>query len=269
MMALQFVEVGDTILAYRIDGDANKPWLILSNSLATDHSMWEPQLEALLPHRRLLRFDTRGHGDSSVPPGPYSFEHLVGDVIGLMDALQIDSADFMGLSLGGMTALGLALDHPDRIGRIICADARADAPEAYRQMWPAMIARAREAGMEGVAEPTLERWLSADFHADAANQSTIESTGRMIRRTPVEGYAGCAGALIALDYHRHLPKLSVPALYIVGEHDPAAPPEVMRAMAEATPGADFVLIRDAAHLSNVEQPDRFNDIVVDWLTRDG
>ena len=148
-MAVDYAETGETTLAYRIDGDANKPWLILSNSLATDHAMWEPQLDALLPHFRVLRYDTRGHGNSTVPPGPYSFSDLVGDVIGLMDALGIEKASFMGLSLGGMTALGLELDHSHRIDRIICADARADAPEAYKQMWPGMIARARESGMEG------------------------------------------------------------------------------------------------------------------------
>ena len=266
-MALQFADVGDVTLAYRIDGDAANPWLILSNSLATDHSMWEPQLEALLAHRRVLRFDTRGHGRSSVPPGPYGFHDLVGDVIGLMDGLDIDKADFMGLSLGGMTGLGLALDRPDRFGRIVCADARADAPDAYRQMWPAMIGRAREAGMESVAGATLERWLSDAYRAQPANGATIEDTGGMIRRTPVEGYAGCAGALLSLDYLRHLHKLTVPALYVVGEHDPAAPPAVMRAMADETPVAEFAVIADAAHLSNIEQPNRFNELVVDWLTR--
>ena len=166
-----------------------------------------------------------------------------------------------------MTALGLALDHPHRIDRIVCADARADAPEAYRQMWPGMIARARESGMDALAGPTMERWLSEAFRADDANAAVHRATGDMIRQTPVEGYAGCAGALMTLDYLQRLPDLTVPVLFIVGEHDPAAPLAVMRDMADKTPGSTFGVVADAAHLSNVERPDHFNRIVVDWLTK--
>lgn len=266
-MPLHTAVRGDVSLAYRTDGDPAKPWLILSNSLATDHTMWEPQIAALTQHRRVLRFDTRGHGGSSVPPGPYGFDDLVDDTIGLMDALEVHRADFLGLSLGGMTGIGLALRAPHRFGRVTCADARADAPEAYRQIWPPMIDRARRAGMDAVATTTLERWFSAAYRAEETHAATIENVGNMIRRTAVEGYAGCAGALMRLDYRRHLPELTVPMLYVVGEHDPAAPPPVMKDMAEATPGAAFAVVADAAHLSNIEQPDRFNGIVVDWLTR--
>jgi 3-oxoadipate enol-lactonase len=264
-MPLKQSKIGNVRLAYRVDGDAGKPWLILSNSLATDHSMWEPQLDALTRTHRIVRYDTRGHGKSSVPPGPYTFEDLVGDVLGLMDALEIDQASIMGLSLGGMTALGMALDHADRLERVVCCDARADAPEMYRKMWPGMISRARDGGMEALVEPTLERWLSENFRADPTNQAAQRATGDMIRQTPVEGYAGCASALMGLDYLRRLPRLKVPVLFIVGEHDSAAPLPVMQDMANVTPEAEFAIIPGAAHLSNLERPDTFNNVVAKWL----
>ncbi|WP_136656698.1 3-oxoadipate enol-lactonase [Nitratireductor sp. XY-223] len=261
------IEVGTHALNCRVDGEPGNPWLILSNSLATDHEMWQPQIDALTRTHRVLRYDTRGHGASAAPPGPYEFDHLVADVIALMDAHEIEKATFMGLSLGGMTALGLALDHPDRIERIICCDARADAPDIYKKMWPAMIGKAREEGMDALVGPTLERWFSEHFRSNPASRAALEATRDMIRRTAVEGYAGCASALMRLDYLPRLPQISVPAHFIVGEHDPAAPLPVMREMAEATPGADFTVIPGAAHLSNVERPDVFNDVVTTWLAR--
>ncbi len=267
-MAVESIVLGDVTLNHRIDGDDGKPWLILSNSLATDHRMWEPQMETLTATHKVLRYDTRGHGTSSVPDGPYDFDMLVGDVIALMDALDIASADFMGLSLGGMTGLGLTLDHTDRINRIICCDARADAPDMYRQMWPHMISRARENGMDGVAEQTITRWFSEQFRDDPANIDVLVSTAEMVRDTPAEGYAGCAGALMGLDYLPRLGEITVPSLYVVGERDPAAPPEVMQHMAEATPGSRFEQIAGAAHLSNLENPEKFNAIVAGWLAGD-
>ncbi|MEX3009701.1 alpha/beta fold hydrolase [Hoeflea sp. TYP-13] len=264
-MSVDKIVLNGVALTCRIDGEPDKPWLILSNSLATDHRMWEPQLDALARTHQVLRYDTRGHGTSTAPAGPYEFGHLVSDVIGLMDALDIETATFMGLSLGGMTSLGLALDHSDRIERIICCDGRADAPDIYRQMWPAMIANARENGMGALVGPTLERWFSEEFHENPANRQTLEATGDMIRRTDVEGYAGCASALMGLDYLPRLPQIAIPALYVVGERDPAAPQAVMQGMAEATPGADFAVIPGAAHLSNMERPDVFNEIVTNWL----
>jgi 3-oxoadipate enol-lactonase len=259
------VKAGAVELACRIDGDAGKPWLILSNSLATDHSMWSPQMDTLTRSHQVLRYDTRGHGQSAAPPPPYSLDDLVGDVIALMDVLEIETADFMGLSLGGMTGLGLALDHADRIKRLVCCDARADAPEPYRKMWPANIDRAREQGMDALVEPTLERWFSQTFRFNAQSAPVLSATGDMIRRTSVDGYAGCASALMGLDYHPRLGEIGIPTLYVVGETDPAAPQGVMKEMAELTPGAEFFTVQQAAHLSNLERPDLFNQAVGNWL----
>lgn len=264
-MCVEIINEDNVRLACRIDGDADKPWLILSNSLATDHSMWSPQIGVLTRAYRVLRYDTRGHGDSDTPPAPYSLAGLVDDVIVIMGKYKIERADFMGLSLGGMIGLGLALDHPDRIRRLICCDARADAPEAYRQMWPANIARAREQGMDALVVPTLERWFSEPFRAARSSEPVLSATGEMIRRTSVEGYAGCAAALMGLDYLPHLGEITVPTLYIVGENDPAAPRAVMENMAAQTPAADFFVIPKAAHLPNLERPDAFNNAMKGWL----
>ncbi len=265
-MTLETVTLATVSLAYRVEGDADKPWLILSNSLATDHRMWSPQMQALTADFRVLRYDTRGHGSSTATAAPYGFDDLTGDVIGLMDHLGIAKATFMGLSLGGMTALGMALDHPDRIERIICCDARADAPDVYKQMWPANIARARENGMSALAGPTIERWFTEAFRNKSASKPVLEETADMITKTSVEGYAGCASALMTLDYLPRLGAIKVPALFVVGAHDPAAPADVMKAMADATPGSAYVRIEDAAHLSNIEQPEAFTAAIQRWLS---
>lgn len=134
MSNTQHMDVGSVRLAYSIEGPTNAPWLILSNSLATNTLMWDLQMVDLIKTHQVLRYDTRGHGQSSAPPAPYSFDLLANDVVGLMDGLKINSADFVGLSLGGMTGLALALKHPDRINSLACCDARADAPEIYQQI---------------------------------------------------------------------------------------------------------------------------------------
>ncbi len=264
-MTMQRLERPDAAIAYRVDGEEGRPWLVLSNSLGTSHAMWEPQLALLTQAFRVLRYDTRGHGSSSAPPAPYGFPMLAGDVVALMDRLGIDRATFMGLSLGGMTGLELALRHPGRIERLVCCDARADCPDAYRQIWPANIERARAGGMEAVADATLSRWFSDAFRADPANEGVLAATRAQIVATSVEGYVGCASALLTLDFLKELGSLRLPVLYIVGEHDPAAPAAVMKGMADATPGADFEAIAGAAHLSNIEAPAAFNDIVAGWL----
>lgn len=264
-MSLQKARLNGVDIAYRIDGEAGKPWVILSNSIATDHGLWARQIQALTTSFRVARYDTRGHGESSAPAGPYGFDDLAGDVVALMDHLGIARCTFVGVSLGGMTALALALDHPSRLDGVVCADARADAPDAYKQMWPANIEAARTKGMAALVEPTLQRWFSEGFRAEPASRRVLSDAAAMIARTSVEGYAGCANALMTLDFLPRLGAISVPSLFVVGEHDPAAPAAVMKAMSAATPGSSFAVIENAAHLANIEQPDAFNAAVLGWL----
>jgi 3-oxoadipate enol-lactonase len=242
---------------------SNPPWIILSNSLAADHTMWDPQIPALTSRYRVLRYDTRGHGLSDAPSGPCSFDMLVGDVLALMDHYQIDKAAYMGLSLGGMTGLGLALTHPDRVERLVCCDARADAPEPFVKSWADRLAAVDRDGMRGILTGTMERWLTPRFRKeDPEMTAKVEA---MILSTSVTGYKGCAEALKRLDYLKDLPRMRVPTLYVGGAEDAAAPPEAMEAMAKATPGARFTPVPDAAHIANIDNQPGFHAAVAEFL----
>lgn len=246
-----------------VDGEAGKPWIVLSNSLGANLSMWDPQISTLSEAYRVLRYDTRGHGASDAPAGPYAFADLVGDVIGLMDAQEIDTAAFMGLSMGGMTGLGLALEHADRISRVVCADGRADAPEPFRAMWDQRMAAVSENGMEGIVDGTLATWFTQSWRD--ANPEGLAAIRSMVLGNDPAGYIACCEALKRLDYLRHLGEVSIPVLYVGGSEDKGAAPEVMRAMAVATPGAAFHEVPDAAHVANINQPEAFNRAIAGFL----
>ncbi len=263
---MQHLTVNGVQLAYRVDGDPEAPWLVAANSLASDHRMWSPQMEQLAANHRVLRFDARGHGASGATPGPYSLALLVNDVIGLMDALDIHRADFLGLSLGGMTGLGLAIHHPGRLRRLVCCAAIADAPPDYAQMWRERIATVGRDGVAVTLEGTLERWFTPAFRAAPENAPTLQRVRDMILGTSVAGYCGCAAALTGLGYGDHLGEIAAPVLYVAGAADQGAPSEVMAEMARATPGSRFEIIGPAAHLVNLEQPQVFGELVASWLT---
>ncbi len=260
------VRVGAVDLAARIDGDGAKPWIVLSNSLASNYNMWDEQVGALSRTHRILRYDARGHGRSAAPPGPYDFRDLVGDLLGLLDHLKIDKADLLGLSLGGMTMLGIAIEHPKRVNRVICCDARSDAVPPFIASWDARVASIREAGgMRGVVDFTLERWFTPAFRE--RKPETVRAIEAMILGTDPEGYIACTAALKKLDYKRSLGKIAAPALFVCGAQDQAAQPAVMREMAQLTPGAAYAEVDPGAHICNVENPERFNAIVGEWLNR--
>lgn len=265
-MLESFVEArGGARLFWREDGgpSPDAPVVLLSNSLASDHSMWEPQVAMLAARYRVVRYDTRGHGRSDAPEGPYDFPLLVEDAVAVLDAAGARRAAVMGLSLGGMTALGLALAHPDRVERLVCCDARADAPEPFVKSWDDRIAAIRAGGMRAVVPATLERWLHADFRA--ARPDAVERVASMIAATPVEGYVGCAGALKRLAYLPELHRIACPALFVVGAEDAGAPPAAMRDMAARVKGAEFREIPRAAHLPNLDNEAAFADAVRGFL----
>ncbi len=264
MSSTHHVSANGANLSVSIDGAASLPWLVVSNSLATDHSLWNPQLATLTRIRRVVRYDTRGHGKSSSPGGPYDFAMLCGDVIAIMDDLGISSADFLGLSLGGMTVLGLCLDHADRVNRAICCCARADFPPPMISAWDDRIGMVKAGGMQTVVDGTLGRWFTET--AKHMQPDIVEHAREMILGTSLNGYCGCAEALKRLDYRRRLPDLLKPVLYVAGQYDAAASPEAMRDMAGATSNARFALIPDAAHMANLENATRFNTVIHDFLT---
>lgn len=254
----------EVALNIRIDGDKDKPWLILSNSLGANLSMWEPQMPALTNAYQVLRYDTRGHGDSDVPPGPYSFDDLTGDVLELMDAVGIAETSFMGLSMGGMTGLGLAIHHADRIKCVVCADGRADAPQPFREMWDQRMAAVEAGGLEAIADGTLATWLTEDWRN--ANPDATAAIRSMVAGNDPRGYIACCQALRQLDYLRLLGGAKVPVLYVGGSEDKGAPPEVMQAMADATPGGSFHEIPGAAHVANINAPAAFDAAIAGFLS---
>lgn len=237
----------------RIDGPAGAPWLVFSNSHATNLTLWDDQVAALSARFRILRYDHRGHGGTDAPAGRYDFDLLVADVIALYDALAIERPDFVGISMGGMTALGLAERHPERVGRIIACDCTAGSTPASAQQWEERIALARERGMEPLVEQTVSRWFPAATLA--ANPPAVRRAREMIRTTPVNGYIGCAAALSDFDFRPGLASIACPSLVIVGTED--ATLAGARQIHATIPGATLVELEGAGHLSNLERPQAF------------
>ena len=253
--------IGDHTVHYEISGQG--PWLTLSHSLATHLGMWEPQLEALGRHFTLLRYDTRGHGGSDAPPGPYALERLADDAFDLLGHLGIARTHWLGLSMGGMVGQVLALRHPEVLDRVVLADTTGQVPQAGQAMWAERARMARSDGMAGLVQPTLERWFTEPFRA--AQPALMARIGEMIAGTPAEGYAGCCAAIATTNTLAELATLRLPALVVVGEHDLGTPPAAAQAIASHWPGARLQVLADASHLANVEQPDAFNEAVLGFL----
>ena len=247
----------------QIDGPEGAPWLVLSNSLLTNFHMWDDQVAELKSIYRILRYDQRGHGGTQATPGPYSFDVLVADVIGLLDALSIKRAHFAGLSMGGMTALFLAERHRERFDRIIACDCGPASTPASAQQWKERIDIAAKDGMEALVEPTVNRWFPPDFVA--TKNPVLDKVRQMIRTTPFAGFAGCAQALSDYDARPGLAGISSPTLLIVGTKD--ATVAGIRQIKETVKGAALVELEGAGHISNVEQPKAFTGAIRDFLAR--
>lgn len=251
---------GSLRLAAQVEGQAGKPWLLALHSFATSSAMWADCLPALTQTHRVLCCDARGHGHSGTAPGPYRFDDLVGDAVAILDDLGIARCDVLGLSMGGMTALGLALDHPDRVHPLVCASARAAFPPAVAAAWAIRAAAVADGGMAAIAKETLTRWFSP-----AARPALVDAARQMILATDPEGYRGCAAALEQLNYLPRLGGMRVPVLYLAGAEDATAPPAVMAEMAAATPGAPLDVLPGVAHLSAMEAPAAFAAAVAGFL----
>ena len=246
---------------YQVDGADGAPWLVLSNSLATNLARWDGLARELGRAFRVLRYDQRGHGATDAPAGRYAFELLIADALALMDALAIKKAHFGGLSMGGATALGLAQKHPDRLDRVIVCDSPCQSTPTSSQQWEERIVVAQKQGMEALVEPTLARWFPSEVMK--ANPPHLDKVRQMIRTTPVNGFIGCAAALADHNYAAAVATVTQPVLFMVGEKDAAAPP--MRKLNEALPGSRYVELPGAGHISNLDQPKAFTRAVKDFL----
>lgn len=236
-------------LNYRIDGNAEKSWLVLTDSLGSDLHLWDRVIPYLEGSHRILRFDFRGHGGSPATGGGLTIEDLAGDIIALMDRLGIEQAHLAGISLGAMASLTAALDHRDRVLSLTFCNAIGESSDGYRAFWRGRTDIVQREGMEAIADATLERWLTA-----GARQPIRNDARAMLLATSVEGFSAAAEALGKLDLTRRLGSLAVNARFIAGADDLAAPPEVMRTLAKAGNDSPFTLIEGAAHLSSLEQP---------------
>jgi 3-oxoadipate enol-lactonase len=248
---------------YKIEGRDGGPWITLSHGLATDHFMWDDLVPFLASRYRILRYDARGHGRSGATSGDYSLELLGQDVIGILDAVGIEKTHFVGLSMGGMVGMGLALDHSARMSSVTVCDARGVAPPEYRDAWAERSQKVRVGGIETMVEPSVTRWFTPAFQHN--NQAALDKVRHMVRRTSVDGFCGSAAALCELDYERRLPDVNIPMLFLVGREDQGAPVAAMRELHGKTPGSRFAEIPDAAHISVMEQPERCAAALLDFL----
>jgi 3-oxoadipate enol-lactonase len=225
--------------------------------------MWDALAVALAPTFTVLRYDTRGHGQSGTPEGPYSFDQLTGDVVGLLDALKVRRTHFVGLSMGGMIGQHLALANPARLDKLVIANSTSRIPPEAGPLWEERIAIARSQGCTGLVEGTLGRWFTPGFRS--AQPLETARIAKLIADTPAAGYIGCAGAIRALDITGKISAIATPTLVIAGADDPGTPPAMSETIASSIPGARLEIIPSASHLSCIEQPETFNRLVAAFL----
>jgi 3-oxoadipate enol-lactonase len=227
-------------VAHRVEGPAEAPVLVLSNSLGSTMAMWDPQMPALRRRFRVVRYDHRGHGESPVPPEPYELSDLGGDALALLDRLGVERAHVCGVSLGGMVGMWLGINAPERVDRLVLCCTSAMLSEDHD--WAARAATVREGGTVAVAEAVVDRWFTAGFAA--ANPDLVQRMRAMVAATPSTGYAGCCGAIERMDLRPGLAGVRAPTLVLAGEHDPATRP---------------------VHAEHVELPDAVTELIVSHL----
>lgn len=258
---MPFTVLDEVRLHYQLDGRVGAPVLLFSNSLGTDLGMWDAQCDALGNDFRILRYDKRGHGQSSVPPGPYKIEQLGQDVLGLLDGLRLDRVHFCGLSIGGLTGMWLAIHAPQRLLRLVLSNTGARIGAA--EMWNARIEHVGHGGTQAIAAAAVERFFSPQFRARCPQ--AVAAAESVLGHTAGEGYIGCCTALRDTDLRQRIGDIRLPTLVIAGARDNATPPELGRYLCDHIPGA---LYRElpAAHLSNIEGAAEFNTCLRQFLS---
>ena len=239
---------------YRTDG-ADGSWVVLAHALGVDHQLWDSIAQRLASRHRVLRYDARGHGKTSAPHGAYTLFQLADDVAGLLDALSIEQAHFVGLSMGGMVGQVLGVRHPHRLLSLTLCDTVSYTPVSAHAMWDERIGQVEAHGMSGIVEPTIQRWLTTPFRE--AHPDIVERIRSLLRTTPPHGYVGTCLAIKALDTRSSLARIACPTLVVTGEQDTGAPVEAAREIASHIPDARLKVISDAAHLAPIEQEEAF------------
>ncbi|BCJ90930.1 3-oxoadipate enol-lactonase [Terrihabitans soli] len=257
---MAFAERDGVKLFYTLDGPESAPVLMLSNSLGTTHKMWEPQLAAFSKKFRVLRYDRRGHGQSSSPPGPYSLDDLGNDALAIMDAAGASKVHWCGLSMGGMTGLWLATNHPDCIVKLVVCSAATFMPPP--ELWNGRIKTAQDKGIEVLAAPTMQRWFTADFIK--GQQDKVAFIREQFLQTTVEGFSGCAAAMRDMDQRETVKTIKAKTLVIVGADDQGTTPAEAGIIVNRVPDARGVILK-GSHIINVEAPEAFTKEVLEFL----
>jgi 3-oxoadipate enol-lactonase len=245
-----------------IEGPESAPFLMLSNSLGTNLHMWDDQETEFARNFRLVRYDSRGHGKSGVPPGPYSIERLGRDALAVMDGLGADKVHWCGLSKGGMVGMWLGASAPERIDRLILSNTACYMPAA--DVWNQRIKTARTEGMGPLVEGTIERWFTKGFREREPER--VAPVRDMLLATNPEGYAACCEAIREMDQRESIKRITAPTLVICGRHDPGTTVEAAEAIRSRIGGASLTIL-DAAHISNIEQSDHYAETVLGFLVQ--
>jgi 3-oxoadipate enol-lactonase len=249
---------------HEISGPPGAPVVMLSHSLGSSLSMWDPQMKVLEARFRVLRYDTRGHGQSDAPGGAYTLDELVDDAAALLEALKIERVHFIGLSMGGMIAQGLALNHPGRVASLVLCDTSALIPEAAQPVIQERIDTARGEGLAALVDGTLARWFTPGYLKRKTPEA--ELIRRIFLATPAAGYIGCTEAIRRLNYLEALARIQCPTLILVGAEDPGTPVSASQAIHAKIAGSRLVVIPAASHLSNIEQAQVFNTSLVEFFS---
>ena len=256
-------DTGSARLHYRVDGPADGPPVVFANSLGTDMRLWDKILPLLPQGLRIIRFDKRGHGLSSTPPAPYSMGALITDTERLLDHLNVQGCLFVGLSVGGMIAQGLATKRLDLIRAMVLSNTAAKIGNPA--MWDERIAAVHSGGIESLADAVMERWFSPAF----CKTPELELWRNMLVQQTADGYAGCSAAISGTDFFTPTSGLRLPTLGIAGSEDGSTPPDLVRETVELIPASKFHLIRKAGHLPCVEQPQEFAAVLNDFFKSTG
>ena len=260
-----FVQANGIAVHYVVDGPADAPWLTFVTGIANDTTLFDGQVEAFSDRFRVLRYDLRGQGRTEATPPPYTIASLSADLVAMWDALGIRHSHLVGLGLGSTIAMRAAIDHPDRIVKLVPSCCRARMVPDFAVMWARLTETVKAGGVESIVEQTAQRWFSDDFKA--AHPDVIDRVRAMVRGTSLDGYLGCVAAFVGLDLEDELYRIRAPTLFLGGADDKSGGPEaIMRGLADKVPGASYSPVPRAAHIANVQNEAAYNSIVRQFLT---
>ena len=253
------ISVNGINIHYKLEGPENGPTIVFSNSLGTDMRIWDEVISYLPKNLKILRYDKRGHGLSDCTNSPYSMGTLVKDIEALMDTLKLKNSLFIGLSIGGMIAQGLAVKRLDLVRAIVLSNTAARI--GNREIWEDRINKVKSSGMKALTEETMKRWFSDDF----LKNKEIDKWKNMFERQPLEGYIGCAHAISGTDFYTPTSSLRLPTIAIAGSEDGSTPPDLVRETSNLIPESKFNLIKGAGHIPCIEAPIKYANILSGFL----